>query len=112
MDKEKHDDAALDALFSAAAARPERPSDDFMARLADQAIPAPPPAAPATPPSSRAGWLTGFFAASGLSGAAVLGVWIGFVMPEALDTFSLSTDDTVALSTFLPGADLGAALSE
>ena len=73
-----------------------------------------PPQAETAPaaPRPRTHWFFGLFTASGLTGAAALGVWIGFVMPDALDTLSLTADDTVALSTFLPGADLGAAFSE
>lgn len=112
MDSDK-DEAALEALFDAGRARPARPSADFLARLhadADDALPQPVRRAPARPPlMSRLG---GLFAASGLSGAAALGVWIGFAMPETLnlDLFVSTTED-VGLYAFLPGADL-TALSE
>ena len=113
MDDQK-DDAALEALFEGGRAEAATPTPDFMARLAADADAACPGqvAAPVRRPAARLDWLTGLFTASGLSGAAVLGVWIGFAMPETLDTFSLTTDDSVALSTFLPGADLGAAFDE
>ena len=113
MDDQK-DEAALDALFDAGRSNAPEPTPDFMARLAaDAEMALPRTVNPATPsPAPRVHWLTGFFTASGLSGAAVLGVWIGFAMPETLDSFSLTTDDSVALSTFLPGADLGAAFDE
>ena len=105
------DDKALETLFSSARDDRPLPSSEFMARLAADVVP-PQPALPAAAMRPRPPWFLGLFTASGLSGAAALGVWIGFVMPDALDTFSFSTDDTVALSTFLPGADLGAAFSE
>ncbi len=108
---EDKDDKALETLFAAARDDRPAPSPDFMTRLAADVIPAQPEVAPATP-RPKIHWFFGLFTASGLTGAAALGVWIGFVMPEALDTLSLTADDTVALSTFLPGADLGAAFSE
>jgi hypothetical protein len=38
----------------------------------------------------------------------MLGVWIGFVMPETLNMLAdgFSTDQTVSLDSLLPGADL------
>ena len=112
MDRDKSDDIALDALFGAAReARPE-PSSEFLARLeadADAALPVPPRPRPVAhaPLMARLG---GIIAASGLSGAAALGVWIGFAMPDALnlDTFMVSTEDSVGLYAFLPGADVTA----
>ena len=108
-------DQALEALFSAAKDAAPAPTPDFMARLAmdaDAALPEPEIPARAPAPSLLAS-LNGLFAASGLTGAAALGVWIGFVMPETLNTLvdGFALDDTVSLSAFLPGADL-AALSE
>lgn len=105
------DDIALDTLFEAAREARPAPAPDFLARLqadADAALPR--PAAPAprtgTPLLSRLG---GLFAASGLSGAAALGVWIGFAMPDMLNLDSyVTTDDTVGLYAFLPGADVTA----
>lgn len=109
MDRDK-DDTALDALFDAGRARELKPSDDFLARLqadADASLPTPVQVQPVRRPLlSR---FAGLFAASGLSGAAALGVWIGFAMPEMLnlDTFVTTTED-VGLYAFLPGADLTA----
>ena len=106
MDKDR-EDAALDALFSAGQADALKASDDFLARLtadAEAALPRPMPVTPT--PAPFLGGLRGWFAASGLSGAAVLGVWIGFVMPDAISEFTTLTDETVGLYTFLPGADL------
>jgi len=105
---------AMDRLFDAAKEARPTPTLAFMARLeADAAAsvprpePRPRPAAPA-----RTSWLGGLFTATGLSGAALAGVWIGFAMPETLETFTLTSDDTIALSSFLPGADLGAVFDE
>ena len=111
-DRDNRDETALDALFAAADARRPAPSDAFLRSL-EQDAEAAVPAADAPIPTSPGGWsfgLRGLFAASGLSAAAVLGMWIGFVMPETLSAFT--SDDTVGLYTFLPGADLTAALSE
>lgn len=109
MDKTTQDDDALDVLFDAARAGEPQATDDFMARLmADAVPPKPQPQVAAQAPSPVFGKLKGLFAASGLSGAAVLGVWIGFVMPETVGTYTLLTEDTVGLYTFLPGADLTA----
>ena len=106
MTDDRRDDDALDALLGAACAQPPEPTDDFMARLmadADAAMPRPVPVAtPVAKPWFRD--LKAWFAASGLSGAAVLGMWIGFVMPETVNTLTVS--DEVALYSFLPGADL------
>jgi hypothetical protein len=115
MDSDPKQDQAIEALFQAAKDRPAVPSADFMARLssaADAAAPKPVPPSSTPAPSLLAG-LSGLFAASGLTGAAILGVWIGFVMPETLNTLvdGFSADETISLSAFLPGADL-AALSE
>lgn len=106
MVDDRKDDDALEALFSASRTHPPEMSDDFLARLtadADAALPGPAPIAQA-PAKPMFGNLKAWFAASGLSGAAVLGMWIGFVMPEMVNTVALSED--VALYTFLPGADL------
>jgi len=108
-DDRKDDDDALQALFDAGRSRPPEMSDDFLSRLtADAEANVPKPVV--TPPGKPSvfGGLKGWFAASGLSGAAVLGVWIGFVMPETVSTLTLAADETVGLYTFLPGADLTA----
>lgn len=114
MDKDGREDAALDALFASGQADAPKASGEFLARLtadAEAALPRPIHVAPT--PAPFLGGLKGWFAASGLSGAAVLGVWIGFVMPDAISDFTTLTDETVGLYTFLPGADLSAlSLSE
>lgn len=105
------DDVALDALFAAARNTPPEVSDDFLARLnadADGALPTPKTKTSDTAPPAWFGNLKGWFAASGLSGAAVFGLWIGFVMPETITNLTATTDDTFELYTFLPGADLTA----
>lgn len=115
MDSDPKQDQALDILFNASREATPSPSPDFLARLAQDAnaaMPSPETSAPIPGPSMLMR-LRGLVAASGLTGAAALGVWIGFVMPETLNTFTdgFATDETVSLSAFLPGADLFA-LSE
>lgn len=115
MTERDKDDAALEALFDAGRTRAPVPSDDLMARLAADAERAlPRPAIQPAPRRSVFARFAPFFAASGLSGAAALGIWVGFAMPEVLNLDSLApfaTGETIELYTFLPGADL-TALSE
>lgn len=107
------DDMALDALFKSAKDATPTPSSAFLARLeADAIASVPKPVPTETPRPVKVHWLNRLFTASGLSGAAIAGVWIGFAMPETLDTFTLTSDDSIALSTFLPSADLGAVFDE
>lgn len=110
MNSRKTDDPVLDALFEAGKAATPQPSDAFMARLAADADAALPQPKTATPPArSGSTFLTrfkGFFAASGLSGAAALGVWIGFAMPDIVTTVAPLAQETDGLTVFLPGADL------
>ncbi len=108
MDRKTQDDGALEALFSAAADHAPEPTDAFMAKLEAEALDAMPSHAPSPKTTRPAVWgaLKGLFAASGLSGAAVLGVWIGFVMPDIVPSVSPMAEDTASLSAFLPGADL------
>lgn len=112
VDKAPGDDA-LDALFHAERARSIEPTPDFMARLeadVDAAMPRPVPLVRTAP--RRPNWLAGLFTASGLSGATLAGIWIGFAMPESLDTFSLTAENSVELTAFLPGADMGSLFDE
>ncbi len=114
MNTDKREDAALDALFAAERQEMPRPSDDFMTRLKadmETALPRPAPS-PRADGAPRFGWLAGIFTASGLTGATLAGVWIGFAMPETLDSFAGDAESTVALSTFLPGSDLGSVFDE
>ena len=107
------DDDSLEALFQAERARSISLTPDFMARLevdAVAALPRPVPLARPTP--RRTKWLAGLFTASGLSGATLAGIWIGFAMPDNLDTFSLTTESSVELTAFLPGADMGSLFDE
>lgn len=102
---------ALERLFDACEAVGPAPSEDFLARLvADAEALLPPPPLRDRPREPGFGWLARFFAASGLSGAAALGVWLGFVMPDVVGTMAadLAGDDSALLTTFLPGADLAA----
>ncbi len=112
MTGSSREDTALEPLFAAGRSERPSPTGEFLERLsasADAAVARPVPAAR---PASRLAWLGRAFAASGLSAAAALGVWIGFVMPEAIDALTLGGDDTVALATFLPGTDLEAIFNE
>lgn len=115
MDNDPIRDDTLEALFEASKRTTEIPSSDFMERLAldaESAVPVPVSIEPASAPSILASF-KGLFAASGLTGAAALGVWIGFVMPETLNTFAdgFASEETISLSAFVPSADLFA-LSE
>lgn len=108
------DDQALDALFEASSNQVPTVTPDFLSRLKSDAEAAVPQvvqthAVPEGP--TRFEKFMSIFAASGLSGAAALGVWIGFVMPDLVSTISPLADETATLSAFLPGADL-VALSE
>jgi len=114
MTDSSRDDLALETLFAAGRSERPLPPGEFLERIAagaDAGVARPAPA-PAARPVLRLAWLARVVTASGLSGAAALGAWIGFVMPEAIDAFTLSGDDTVALATFLPGTDLEAILDE
>lgn len=109
MDSDKKDDIALDALFAAAKSEAPVASGDFLARLnADAQNAVPRPEAHRTQPvlPSLSERLKGWFAVSGLSGAAALGVWIGFIMPEVVTSVSPLSSDVAELSAYLPGADL------
>ena len=109
MDNEKLDDDALDALFAAGKAQTPEATPAFLARLNADAAAAMPRPAPRAVPSGAPSLFTrfkGLFAASGLSGAAALGVWIGFVMPDLVPTVSPVSEDVAGLTMFLPGADL------
>lgn len=106
---ERDEEALLDAVFEAGKSHAPAPSDSFLARLsldAEAALPrneAEHVEPPKVPFFSR---FKGLFAASGLSTAAVLGLWIGFVAPDIFTTVSPLSEDTVMLSAFLPGSDL------
>ncbi len=105
-------DDAISRLFEGAKTVVPAPTSDFMARLHADAEASLPPVAPPSRTSQPWSWVTGVFAASGLSGAALTGVWIGFAMPDALDTLDFSGDTSIALSAFLPATDLGAVFDE
>jgi len=111
--RDHREDIALDALFAAADDARPAPSDDLLERLmsdADNAVPRPAEQAFTSRPRGWSFPLKGFFTASGLTAAAAVGVWIGIVIPETFIPYA--AEDTVELYTFLPGADLTAALSE
>ncbi len=112
MTGNSRDDIALETLFAAGRSERPLPSGEFLERVVASADAGAARPAPAARPVVRFAWLGRVFAASGLSGAAALGVWIGFVMPEAMDALTLGGDETVALATFLPGTDLEAIFNE
>lgn len=112
MTESSRDDIALETVFAAGRSERPLPSGEFLERLAASADARAARPAPAARPVLRLDWLGRAFAASGLSGAAAFGVWIGLVMPDAIDALTLGGDDTVALATFLPGTDLEAILNE
>ena len=102
----RNSDDALELMFNATKSQTPVASDDFMARLMTDME----TSAPKVDTPQRAAprpWfkeVKAWFAASGLTGAAIMGMWVGFVMPDFVNTFAVSED--VALYTFLPGADL------
>lgn len=113
MTDDRTDDDALDALFQTERSRRFEPTPDFMARLeADALTSVPVPVVRANPEPRHTSWLAGLFTASGLSGATLAGIWIGFAMPESFETFSLASDSSVELTAFLPGADMDSLFDE
>ncbi|MDA8584909.1 hypothetical protein N9L47_01420 [Rhodobacteraceae bacterium] len=113
MMDDPREDAALEALFQAERTRAPEISPEFMARLEAEAVAAiPKPAPQIRSAPRRTSWLAGIFTASGLSGAALAGIWIGFAMPESFDTLTLTADNSVSLTAFLPGADMGSLFDE
>lgn len=113
-DRHHIDEAALDTFFESARRTVPLPEASFLDRLsAEMEANLPQRRAAGRPARETSSLRTGFrglFAASGLTGAAALGVWIGFVMPETLNTLALGYDATDAsgIGAFLPSADLSA----
>lgn len=113
-DKQPERGPDIDAMFASAAQSPPRPNPAFMARLhSDMVVHLPQPDSKnyAAPPRRRfLERLPAVFAASGLTGAAALGVWIGFVMPETLTALAGQDfeTDSYGIGAFLPSADLWA----
>jgi hypothetical protein len=111
--KDTADDRLLDLMFSSARTSAPEPDLSFLSRLeADMEAMRPKSEKPTTDwhGARTIPWFQRIFAASGLTGAAALGVWIGFVMPETLndvaETFVI--DDAVGIEAFLPSADFAA----
>ena len=102
----------LETLFEDARRNAPSPDADFLSRLtADVEKNIPAPVARSEP--SKPDLLHKFralFAASGLTGAAILGVWIGFVVPDIVNDFATGFDtaEVYGLGAFLPSADLAA----
>ena len=109
-DHKTEDDLALNQLFEAAKNSAPEPTPAFMAQLSNDMESALPKPSEKTlsPEISAFGWLSRLFAAASLSGAAALGVWLGFLMPDLLTDPSLifATDTTIAFTDFLPAANL------
>lgn len=107
-------DDALEGLFETARRTTLVPDAEFLAKLAaDMESMVPDPRRIPSTQADKPGFFMkfrGFFAASGLTGAAALGVWIGFVMPEALNTLAAGydTSEPFGIGAFLPAADLAA----
>ena len=102
----------LETLFDDARRYAPSPAADFLARLTavmEANIPTPTTRSEPRNPDLLHRFRT-LFAASGLTGAAVLGLWIGFVMPDFLNNMATGFDTTevYGLGTFLPSADLAA----
>ena len=94
----QNDDETLDALFDSARRTAPAVDPAFMERLAgDMEASLPRPQAKPVSTSYQATFFQrfkGYFAASGLTGAAALGIWIGFVMPETLNSLAEGYDTT------------------
>ncbi len=110
-------DDPVDALLQAARRTPPAPSDDFMARVLDDALAmqpqtAVPPARGPAPPRrllARAlAALGGGLGVAGLGSAAMAGLVIGYVQPDPLlmltDRFGVTADAASPLE-LLPGFD-------
>ncbi|MEM7718232.1 MAG: hypothetical protein AAF222_03455 [Pseudomonadota bacterium] len=109
MTEDKRDEAALEAFFDASRSHAPVPDDTFLARLSADAerVDLQTEKTFAAPrmvsPFAR---FKGLFAASGLSGVAALGLWLGFIMPDIVTNLSPLSEDVTTLSAFLPGSDL------
>ena len=108
-DPQTEDDLALESVFRAAREARPMPDADLMARLEADADSLVPLVIVSRPDHARRSFnpFAGFFAASSLTGAAALGLWIGFVMPDtvtALTAFQ-ATDEGFSLTEFLPATD-------
>ncbi len=93
------DDALLQGFFDAARApAPDAvPTDDFMARMLNDAFDVQDAKAPVVQPAARRPWYAalmdavgGWPSLAGMAVAAVAGVWIGVVGPSALADFALT----------------------
>lgn len=109
------DDDLLDGLFAEAAARREAPSDALMARISADAEahqPRPRPAPLPVPRQKAAGrgvfgtlsdWFGGGIALTGMSAAAVSGLYLGLAQPAAIQALSEAvTGGTVDSVELLP----------
>jgi hypothetical protein len=111
-----NDEAMLDAFLESATRNPPKPDGAFLARLTDDMMANVPDISKPERSPVRSGTFgsdlfrkfQAIFAASGLTGAAALGVWIGFAMPETLDMLNPEYEaaDSFGIGVFLPAADL------
>lgn len=102
---------ALEALFKAARNNPNEPRPEFIERLIKDADAIAPASATGQSPLETSRWnrfTRNWLPASGLTAAAVLGVWIGLMLPETqiADTWLTNDSSDLDLAAFLPGADL------
>ncbi|MGI9393617.1 MAG: hypothetical protein ACR2OY_03125 [Boseongicola sp.] len=111
MTDDPHNDETLEALFKAARDNPAEPHPDFIGRLMGDADSVVSSQVATSSPRKNIVW-TGlaqiWLPASGLTTVAVLGVWIGLLLPGSQIADSWLTNDAsdVDLTAFLPGADL------
>lgn len=108
-DGKRNDDAALEMLFEAGRSHAPVPDNSFLSRIAADAEHAVPQAQESKftqPDVHFFARFKGLFAASGLSGIAALGLWVGFIMPDIVTDMSLLSESGTTLSAFLPGSDL------
>lgn len=108
-----NDEARLDRLFATAKRSEASVNPAFLARLnTDMERHLPQIEARRTPDPARptySRWQH-WFAASGLASATALGVWIGFIAPDTLNSLAgaISPLDGYDIQAFLPSAGLTA----
>lgn len=108
------DDRMLDGIFESAMQEGPSIDDNFLARLQlDMEDHLPLVQGPPSQRNNDGGALEklrSWFTVSGLAGAAALGVWIGVIMPDTINSLISGTtyDETYELGAFLPSANLAA----
>lgn len=114
--RDKSTEAALESILAGARRAEGQPGTDLMQRLTadmESMLPTHQRNHAPAPAESVFGRFGRFFAASGLAGATALGIWIGFVIPETLNSVADGYSDVnlYGIEAFLPAAGL-AALTE